>query len=75
MTVYILEHPKDLQTSNDMLDPQAGRSQHPVLLTFFRRQRAALGLLVRRDGVAVISPDALIPGIPDQRGLQMNLHA
>jgi hypothetical protein len=39
MTVDGLQDADELQTPNDMLDPQVGRCQSPVLRTLFRGQR------------------------------------
>ena len=75
MTVDVLQDAKDLQTPNDMLDPQTGRGQFPILLTLFRGQRRFLRRFVRCHRVTVMLPNALVASIADQRCLGVDTDA
>ena len=75
VTVNVLQHAENLQTPDDMLDPQAGRRQFPVLLTLFRGQGRFLRRFVRCHRVTVMLPNALVAGVADQRRLWVDLDA
>lgn len=69
MSVDPLEDAKSLEAADRVLNTLAGMGQDAVVLAHVLGQRRRLGRFVRRDGVRVILPEALVPRITDQRSI------
>lgn len=75
MSVHALQHAEDLHPADDMFNALPGMRQRAVFLALVGSERRRTRRLMGRDGVPVAPPQALIPGIADQRCVVRKTHA
>lgn len=75
MSIYALQHTKDLHPTNDMLNTLPSMCQHTVFLALVGREGRRSRRLMGRDSVPMTSPQSLISGISDQGRVVGKPHA
>lgn len=74
VSIDALEHAKNLEASDDMLDPLPGVRQDTVVLALLVGQRGGARGFAGCERVRVIFPHALVPCITNQGRLKGQAH-